>query len=140
MPTTTKSNGGAAKRAASASRRSAVAAKPARNGTKGKPAAKAAAAKATGNVAAKQASSRDAAAQLLRDATGPMRVADIADAIVAGNLAGNLKGKTPKATIGAQLYTACKGTGSRFVKVDRGLVDLRELNPRGAKKRPTAKA
>lgn len=108
---------------------------------KAKPAAPArAGARATEAAQANRTSSRDAAAIILRDATGPMKVADIARQIVAEKLAPGLKGKTPEATIGAQLYTACKGTDSRFVKVDRGLVDLRELNPRGAKKRPAAKA
>lgn len=81
-------------------------------------------------------SARDAAEAILRARKSPMKVAEIAREIVDVDLAPSLKGKTPEATIGAQLYTACKGEGSRFVKVDRGIVDLRELNPRGAKKRP----
>lgn len=81
-------------------------------------------------------SALDAVDQVLREATGPMAVKAIAAAVVDRKLAPGLQGKTPHATIGARIYTGCKGEGSRYVKVDTGTVDLRELNPKGAAKRP----
>ena len=47
-------------------------------------------------------------------------------------------GKTPAATLGARLITDAN-KGGIFVKTAPGTFDVRELNPRGASKRPKAK-
>lgn len=84
-------------------------------------------------------STKDAAELVLREAAGPMHIAAIAAAIIDRHLAPGLKGKTPAATIGAQIVTDAK-RGGRFVRTDTATFDLREVNPRGAKQRPAAKS
>ena len=44
-------------------------------------------------------------------------------------------GKTPAATLGAHLVVDAN-KGGRFVKTAPGTFDVREINPRGAAKRP----
>ena len=48
------------------------------------------------------------------------------------------QGKTPAATLGAHLITDAN-KGGRFIKTAPGTFDVRELNPRGAAKRPTGR-
>jgi hypothetical protein len=47
-------------------------------------------------------------------------------------------GKTPAATLGAHLIVDAN-KGGRFVKTAPGTFDVREINPRGAAKRPTSR-
>lgn len=80
-----------------------------------------------------------AAERVLRAAPGPMRVSDIAAAAVKLR-AFQPTGKTPAQSVAARVHVSASTPGGTFVRVDRGVVDLRELNPRGARKRPAAKA
>lgn len=89
---------------------------------------------------AARVTTKDAVEKALRNADGPMHISAIVAAIINGNLAPGLQGKTPAATIGAQTVTEANKPGGRFVKTDRATFDLRELNPRAAKKRPATKA
>jgi len=73
-----------------------------------------------------------AAEKVLRDADGPMKVKAIAELAVPLTAT---TGKTPVATLGARLITDAN-KGGTFVKVAPGTFDVRELNPRGAAKRP----
>lgn len=70
---------------------------------------------------ARPASALDLAARVLKDAEAPMRVADIAAAVIAAGWA--TKGKTPGATLNAAIIREIrdKGVDSRFKKTDRGL-------------------
>ena len=56
----------------------------------------------------KPRSSREAIMLVLEEAEGPMKASEIADKILERKLAPKLAGKTPKATIAAQVYTAAK--------------------------------
>jgi hypothetical protein len=77
-----------------------------------------------------------AAEKVLREAVGPMKVAAIAELAVPLT---RTQGKTPAATLGARLITDAN-KGGTFIKVAPGTFDVRELNPRGAAKRPKAKS
>jgi hypothetical protein len=68
----------------------------------------------------KPLSAREAAMQVVREADGPVSASAIADTVLERGLAGKLKGKTPKATIAAQVYTAAKR--GELKKVDGGFV------------------
>jgi hypothetical protein len=68
---------------------------------------------------------RDAAAAVLGDAGGgPLSVGEISDRILERGLV-SLRGKTPKATISAQLYVDAKKPSGRFERVGRGMLRLR---------------
>lgn len=68
---------------------------------------------------------RDAAAAVLRDAGGgPLSVREISDRILDRGLV-SLRGKTPKATISAQLYVDARKPSGRFERVGRGMLRLR---------------
>lgn len=69
---------------------------------------------------ARPTSALSAAMQVLDEADGPMKAADVATAVVERKLAPGLKGKTPEATITAQLYSAAK-KGERVRKAKEGL-------------------
>lgn len=77
-----------------------------------------------------------AAEKVLRQADGPMKVKAIAELAVPLTATA---GKTPAATLGARLITDAN-RGGTFIKVAPGTFDVRELNPRGAAKRPTTRA
>lgn len=69
--------------------------------------------------------SKDAAVEVLRqEGGGPMAVNDIADRVLQRGLV-TLAGKTPKATIAAQLYVEAKRPDGRFERVGRGMLRLR---------------
>jgi hypothetical protein len=80
---------------------------------------------------------KDAAEQVLRAADGPMKVKAIAAAAVP-LVRPVPQGKTPDQTLGAHLVVDAN-KGARFIKTAPGTFDVRELNPRGAAKRPKAK-
>lgn len=70
---------------------------------------------------------KDAAAEVLRqEGGGPLAVGEIADRMLQRGLV-SLAGKTPKATISAQLYVDAKKSDGRFERVSRGMIRLREL-------------
>lgn len=72
---------------------------------------------------------KDAAAEVLLQAGGgPMTVGEIADRLLDGGLV-SLRGKTPKATISAQLYVDAKKPDGRFERVARGMLRLRVPQP-----------
>lgn len=81
---------------------------------------------------------KDAAEQVLRAGDGPLKVKAIAEAAIP--LVRPIPaGKTPAATLSAHLIVDAN-KGGRFVKTAPGTFDVRELNPRGAAKRPKARA
>ena len=80
---------------------------------------------------------KDAAEQVLRAGDGPMKVKQIAELAIP-LVRPVPAGKTPAATLGAHLITDAN-KGGRFVKTAPGTFDVREINPRGAAKRPTAR-
>jgi HB1, ASXL, restriction endonuclease HTH domain len=80
---------------------------------------------------------KDAAERVLREGTGPMKVKEIAELAIP-LVTPTPQGKTPAATLGAHLITDAN-KGGRFVKTAPGTFDVREINPRGAAKRPTAR-
>lgn len=65
-------------------------------------------------------SARQAAAKVLKEAKKPMSAGEVADAVLKRKLAPGLNGKTPKATIGAQVYTAAKTGAFGIVKAGKG--------------------
>ncbi len=80
-----------------------------------------------------------AARKVLEDADGPMSVAAIIEQIEKRKLFTYSDVRTPKSTrTYVQLDAAMKR--GETVRVDKGVFDLKALNPRGAKKRPAAKA
>lgn len=81
---------------------------------------------------------KDAAEQVLRAGDGPMKVKQIAELAIP-LVRPVPAGKTPAATLGAHLITDAN-KGGRFVKTAPGTFDVREINPRGTAKRPTARA
>lgn len=80
---------------------------------------------------------RAAAEQVLREADGPMHVKDITEQVLARKMTDTKGGATPVAAMYVQLHQASR-KGS-VVKVGPSIFDLTELNPKGAKKRPTGK-
>lgn len=73
--------------------------------------------------------------KVLRDADGPMHVKDIVDKL--GSKAFSNAPTPPTTRTYVQLHAGiAKG---KTVKVDKGTFDLKDLNPKGAKKRPAAK-
>jgi HB1, ASXL, restriction endonuclease HTH domain len=103
-----------------------------------KPRAAAAAAPApTAEFSIKRVTFKDAAEQVLRAAAGPMKVKAIAELAIP-LVTPTPAGKTPAATLGAHLITDAN-KGGRFVKTAPGTFDVREINPRGAAKRPTSR-
>lgn len=81
---------------------------------------------------------KDAAEQVLRKADGPLKVKAIAEAAIP-LVRPKSTGKTPAATLSAHLVVDAN-KGGRFVKTAPGTFDVRELNPRGAAKRPRKRA
>lgn len=79
----------------------------------------------------------EAAERVLRKATGPLKVSEIAAKAVKLP-AFKPTSKTPEASVAARVHVSAKAGGT-FIRISRGVVDLRELNPRGAAKRPAAK-
>ena len=108
-----------------------------------KPRAAAAAAPAPAKTAAsleaaiERLTFKDAAEQVLREAAGPMKVKEIGELAIP-RVRPVPTGKTPAATLGAHLITDAN-KGGRFVKTAPGTFDVREINPRGAAKRPTSR-
>lgn len=74
--------------------------------------------KSNGN--GRKTSGLDAAIQVLNEADRPMKAREVASIVVERKLAPGLKGKTPEATITAQLYSAAK-KGERVRKAKEGL-------------------
>lgn len=70
---------------------------------------------------------KSAAVEILRSEKRPMRVEDITDLALRRQLL-QTSGKTPSATMGAQLYTGVKNNGakSEFVQLGKNLWGLRE--------------
>jgi hypothetical protein len=69
---------------------------------------------------------KDAAAEVLRqEGGGPLAVTDIADRVLQRGLV-SLRGKTPKASISAQLYVDAKKSNGRFERAARGMIRLRD--------------
>jgi hypothetical protein len=69
---------------------------------------------------------KDVAAEVLRErGGGPMSVTEIADRVLETGRV-SLTGKTPKATISAQLYVDAKKPDGRFERVSRGMLRLRQ--------------
>ena len=81
---------------------------------------------------------KDAAEQVLRAGDGPMKVKAIAAAAIP-LVRPVPQGKTPAATLSAHLVVDAN-KAARFIKTAPGTFDVRELNPRGAAKRPKARA
>lgn len=81
---------------------------------------------------------KDAAERILQDAGGPMRSTDItAKAIERGLI--KTKGKTPEATMAAQLAVDVQSKDSRFVRTVPGAYGLRGRDRKGQKpKEPDA--
>ncbi len=80
----------------------------------------------------KPMSFHDAAVAVLQE-EGPLHVTEITKRMLERKLSTS-SGKTPHATMATILL---RGTRAKvFIKVGAGTFDLRELNPRGAKKRP----
>ncbi len=88
---------------------------------------------------------KHASIQVLREANGALSAQQIADQILARGL-WQTSGKTPQATVAAQLYTDIKkhGDASPFVQVGKNLFGLRDgaavaepSGPKPAKKAPT---
>ena len=84
---------------------------------------------------------RDAAEQVLRDAGSPLRAQEITERILARKL-WEPRGKTPAATVSAQLYTEIKKQGgkSRFVLTAPQTFGLRELGAKPAPRPPSKPA
>jgi hypothetical protein len=78
----------------------------------------------------------EAAVQVLQEADGPLSVKEITDTVIERKLLAS-KGRTPQATMATILLRGTRG--KVFVKCGPGSFDLRALNPRGAKKRPTGR-
>lgn len=100
-------------------------------------AAKAATSKASDSSASRSAGAMSfaaAAEKVLREGKEPMHVKDITETVLKRKLS-TTSGKTPVATMAAVLMRATRDKG-KFVKVAPGTFDVRELNPRAAKKRP----
>ena len=73
----------------------------------------------------KPKTAKEAAVEVLRAEGGPLSMGELADRILkSGNV--NLSGKTPKATISAQVYVEAKKPDGLFVLVQRGTFRLRE--------------
>lgn len=69
---------------------------------------------------------KDAAVEILRrHGGGPMNMSDLTDEAISSGLVA-LGGKTPKATIAAQIYVEAKRADGRFERVGRGTVRLRQ--------------
>jgi len=67
-----------------------------------------------------------AAAEVLGEVGGgPMAIGEIADRMLQRGLV-SLSGKTPKATISAQLYVDAKKPDGTFERVGRGMLRLRD--------------
>jgi len=77
----------------------------------------------------KPKTTKEAAAEVLRHEGAPLTIDEIADRILkTGNI--RLSGKTPKATISAQLYVEAKKPDGMFVKTGRGVIGLRAPSAR----------
>lgn len=76
-----------------------------------------------------------AAEKVLRKAKGPLSVSEIAKRAVK---LPDFKptGKTPEASVAARVHVSAKTPDGTFVRVARGIVDVRALNPQGAETRP----
>lgn len=83
--------------------------------------------KATKATEGGKMSALDAAAQVLTSANGPMNTKDMINAMAELNLWSSPNGKTPHATLYAAILREInvKGSGSRFVKADRGQFALK---------------
>lgn len=88
---------------------------------------------------------RESCIQVLQEAGGPLSAQQLADRIVVSGL-WRTRGKTPAATVSAQLYTDIKrrGSASPFVRVAANTFGLRDARgpcppPSAAPRRPTAK-
>lgn len=78
----------------------------------------------------------DAAEQVLRAADGPMKARAIAEAAIP-LVRPAPKAKKPDVYLIANMHVdAAAQDGGRFVKTAPGVFDVREINPRGAAKRP----
>lgn len=84
---------------------------------------------------------RDAAEEVLRDAGSPLHAREITERILARKL-WEPQGKTPAATVSAQLYTEInkRGDRSRFVLTAPQTFGLRELGAQPAPRLPSTRA
>jgi hypothetical protein len=76
-----------------------------------------------------------AAEKVLRRARGPMKVSELARKAVALDDF-RPTSKTPEASVAARVHVSAKLADGTFIRISRGVVDLRELNPQGAETRP----
>ena len=67
-------------------------------------------------------SSTEAMRKVLSEADGPLGASEIAKRVIEGKLAPGLKGKTPAATMAAQLYVAAKKPDGFVRKTAKGFV------------------
>lgn len=67
-------------------------------------------------------SALSAAIKVIEEAGVPMKAKDVAREVIRRKMAPTLKGKTPEATIGAQLYVAAKKPDSPIKKLKAGFV------------------
>lgn len=72
----------------------------------------------------REGSTRHEAVQVLREADGPLHTKEITERILARGKAG-LKGKTPEATVAAQIVTDSKRDDSPFRKTKPGTFGLK---------------
>jgi hypothetical protein len=88
-----------------------------------KPAKKTRAKKAAAEPKPKRVSAIDAAAEVLKDASAPMRAKELIEAMAARGLWTSPNGKTPEATLYAAMLReiTTKGEQARFRKAERGL-------------------
>ena len=86
-------------------------------------------------------SARAVAIELLAASSGPRKVKELIAEALADPRSQKMKGKTPEATVAAQLYTAAKngkpvttldGTEGVIVKPDRGLLTFKRSRVRQA--------
>ena len=93
--------------------------------------------KAEGTSAEKRVSLMSQIEDALRAADGPQTAGQLVEQLGADAFSEKAKAEPFYQAYG-RLSAGVKA--GRFVKVDKGLFDLAELNPKGAKKRPAAKA
>ena len=79
-----------------------------------------------GEAKSRRVSALDAAAQVLKSASKPMRAQELIAVMAEQGLWSSPAGKTPHATLYAAMLreVAAKGDAARFKKVDRGLFEF----------------
>jgi hypothetical protein len=96
-----------------------------RSAAKRSTAKRATAKRGTARPAAKTMSAKAAAIEYLQKHRGPQEVKVVIAAVLADPRVTGLKGKTPAATVAAQLYTEAAKEDGRVEKVERGVIQYR---------------